>query len=188
MIFRSPLFRKLLLTGFLLIVVSLVAVDVLLTRYTAGRELDHVKQELATAARILGPRVAAIEPTDLGAWVGTAERESRARVTLIDSAGVVLADSQHSPATMDNHGQRPEVREALAGRRGTAVRHSATLDVDFCYLAMPVQYQGRTAVLRLAFPLQDVRVAIAEVRWRFWRRRCLRPFWRCRLVTSSRGL
>jgi two-component system phosphate regulon sensor histidine kinase PhoR len=86
-------------------------------------------------------------------------------VTVIDRAGVVLADSRHDPETMENHQARPEVRAALSGQTGSAVRRSATLDIDFLYYAAPVELPGNPgAVLRLAMPLEQVGASIAAVR------------------------
>ncbi|MGI0128731.1 MAG: histidine kinase dimerization/phospho-acceptor domain-containing protein, partial [Thermoplasmata archaeon] len=88
-------------------------------------------------------------------------------ITLINSQGVVLADSQHDPETMENHAHRPEIMQAYQGRVGTSLRHSATLNRDLCYLAVPLTYRGRPGyVLRLAVPLEDLDVAIRAVRWR----------------------
>jgi two-component system phosphate regulon sensor histidine kinase PhoR len=162
----ASIFRKLLLAALLLIVVALGSVGLLLARYTAARELQHAEQQMESAIRILGPPLAAIDPARLPEWTRLAADQSRSRVTVIDHTGVVLADSQGNAATMENHAGRPEVREALAGRTGTAVRHSATLDLDFCYLAEPAALTGQAgAVLRLAVPLEQVRVSVAEVRW-----------------------
>ena len=46
-------------------------------------------------------------------------RQAFTRFTLIGRDGVVLADSAESPAAMENHGHRPEVRTALAGGIGS---------------------------------------------------------------------
>ncbi len=170
MTLRSPLFRKLLFTGFLLIVVTLAGIDFLLTRYTADRETKHVENELDVSTRILASELRGVEPGELATWTNRAAELANARVTIIDGNGLVLADSQHGPESMENHAQRPEVREAMERRRGTAIRHSPTLDTDFYYLALPAVYQGQDgAIVRLAVPMQQVRKSIAEVRWRILR-------------------
>src|SRR5271157_2297024 len=161
-----PLLRKLLLAALVLILVALGAADVFLTRYTATRELQYAEQQMQGQERILRPILAGVEPSALAAWVERAGRETGARVTVISRAGVVLADSQHDASTMDNHATRPEVRQALSGRMGTSVRHSATLGADLCYLAVPAGLSGNPdVVLRLAVPLQRIQFSIAEVRW-----------------------
>ena len=52
-------------------------------------------------------------------------------------------------AALPNHGDREEVRAALAGRVGRAQRRSATLGIDLLYVAVPM-HAGAAAVLRLA--------------------------------------
>ena len=117
-------------------------------------------------AHILVPALAAVEPSALSAWAGEAGSQTGARVTVIGRNGVVLADSQHDASSMDNHSSRHEVSLALAGQTGTAVRRSATLDVDLCYLAVPASVSGNSGlVLRLAVPLKGIQVSIAQVRW-----------------------
>jgi two-component system phosphate regulon sensor histidine kinase PhoR len=166
MSFRNFILYKLLLAAILLILVALGSVAFLLSRYTASQELLHAEQAMEGQIRILGPALDSIDPASLAAWTQRAAEQSRARVTIVDRSGAVLADSQHDFSTMDNHAGRPEIRRALAGQTGKAVRHSATLDADLCYLAIPARLQGKSAVvLRLAVPLRQVQVAMSEIRW-----------------------
>ncbi len=159
--------RKLLAGAFLLLAFALVTLDFYLTRYTASRETYTVERRLISEARLLTGELAAVAPPDLVRFAGEADRRAEARVTLIDPRGVVLADSQHSPGSMENHANRPELREALNGRIGTSVRHSATLGRDFCYVAYPFTYRGRAGfALRLAVPLEDLDNAVSAVRRR----------------------
>lgn len=162
---RSPLFRKLLFAAALLIAVALGTADVLLTRYTAEREHSLAQRELAQSLRLIVREVTSAPPPNLQQWAEDTDRKLGSRVTVIDRAGVVLADSRHDPETMENHQARPEVRAALSGQTGSAVRRSATLDIDFLYYAAPVELPGNPgAVLRLAMPLEQVGASIAAVR------------------------
>jgi len=164
---RSPIFRKLLATGFLLIAVTLLVSDFYLTRYAAQRERRVVEQRLELAARLLAAEVTSIPAPHLEVWAQAVALRAQARVTVIDPRGAVLADSHHDPETMENHADRPEVRDAYRGGVGTAIRRSHTLDRDLSYLAVPLQYQGQPGyVLRLAVPLEDVDYAVAAVHWR----------------------
>jgi two-component system phosphate regulon sensor histidine kinase PhoR len=162
---RSPIFRKLLLASVLLIGIALGSADFLLTRYTAERERTLVQQRMEQSVRVIAPTLAAVPPGRLQKWAEDADAQLGARVTIIDSGGVVLADSRHDPETMENHSGRPEVKAALAGRAGSSRRRSATLDVEFYYFAVPVDLPGRgRAVLRMAVPLEQVGASIAAVR------------------------
>lgn len=61
------------------------------------------------------------------------------RITVLDVNGAVLADSWESPAVMENHSERPEVKNALATGSGTAIRYSTTLGQNLLYAAMPIR-------------------------------------------------
>ena len=64
------------------------------------------------------------------------------RVTLIDSKGVVIGESNISKDdlyTMDNHLQRPEIQIADSLESGSITRYSETLKADFIYLAKKVE-------------------------------------------------
>ena len=166
-VLRSPLFRKLLFSAFLLIAVALVILDFYLTRYVAERETQSTEQRLSHEARILAGELWNVPPGELVDWAHRADRRAQARITIIDREGLVLADSQHDRETMENHANRPEIREALAGRTGASVRHSATLNRDLCYVALPVTGgSGQPVVLRLAVPLEELASAVAAVRSR----------------------
>ncbi len=157
---RSPVFRKLLLSAFVIIAAALFVSDFYVTRFTAQRQQRMVEQELATEARILAGE---LPQPDLHAWVAGAGERSQARVTIIGPTGAVLADSQHDSTTMENHAGRPEVRQALSAGQGISIRHSATLNRDLCYLAVRL---GGGSVLRVAIPLHDIKASISEVRRR----------------------
>lgn len=82
------------------------------------------------------------------------------RLTLVGREGQVILDSEADASKMENHGNRPEVIEALAGRTGSSVRFSPTLGTQFLYVALPESY----GVLRLAVPLANVRSAL-DIVW-----------------------
>ncbi len=167
MVRGSPLFRKLLAGAFVLLAFALITLDFYLTRYTAARETHAVESRLAAEARLLADELAAGQTGDILRFAADADHRAGARVTVINPRGVVLADSEHDAGTMENHAGRPEVRKALQGATGAAVRHSATLDRDFCYVAIPLIYGGqRGFVLRLAVPLEEVDKSVAAVQRR----------------------
>lgn len=106
------------------------------------------------------------EALTLHEWVN-GMAQSGARVTVIAADGRVLADSAHDPETMENHANRPEIRQAFAVGNGRAVRHSTTLNRDLVYLALRHQpARGEPVVLRLALPLKQIDAAVAHFRRR----------------------
>jgi two-component system phosphate regulon sensor histidine kinase PhoR len=68
---------------------------------------------------------------------------------------------------MENHADRPEVREALSGRAGRAQRFSFTLGLPALYVAVPLRRGGAIAgVVRLSVPLSSVDEALRTIRSR----------------------
>jgi two-component system phosphate regulon sensor histidine kinase PhoR len=167
MAFRSPIFRKLLASAFLLIAVTLVVLDFYLSRYTSHREVQSVEQRLEAEARILEAEVTGVPLPRLEDWAHQASQRAGTRVTIINPQGLVLADSHHDPETMENHAKRPEIQAAYRSGVGSSIRHSATINRDLCYLALRLNYHGEPGyILRLALPLEDVDSSIAAVRRR----------------------
>lgn len=133
----------------------------------ARRQVENVQQRLASQARLVSAEAVSIARGELEGWTSAAGARAQARLTIIDPHGLVLADSQHDPEMMENHADRPEVREAVQHGSGSSIRYSATLGRDLCYFAITFSYGGTAQhVLRLAVPLEDVDSAVAAVRWR----------------------
>lgn len=86
------------------------------------------------------------------------------RVTVVASDGTVLADSENDPAAMENHGQRPEIAAALAGRTGSARRLSATERQQTLYVAVPASLDGERIALRVSQPLSEIHAIAASSR------------------------
>jgi two-component system phosphate regulon sensor histidine kinase PhoR len=101
---------------------------------------------------------------DLGTRVASIAEGAPLRVTVVAADGTVLADSDEDPASLENHGDRPEVREALAGRPGSDVRRSDTQGVDRMYVAVPVTLAEGRAALRVSTSLAHVRDLVEDTR------------------------
>jgi two-component system phosphate regulon sensor histidine kinase PhoR len=141
------------------------------SRALETQAVARLQDTLATQASLLHDAFAPLidgSPGTQGLQV-RAQRYARvlgARVTVIGADGTVLAESdRESVREMENHADRPEVRQALAGGVGSDVRRSASLGRDLLYVAVPLEREGRRrAVLRLALPTHDVDAARALVR------------------------
>ena len=81
---------------------------------------------------------------------------SNSRVTFISNNGIVIGDSELSPEeieTIDNHGNRSEVIEALELKTGWSSRYSNTLNKDLIYFAIQDMQQPDPNIIRIAVPL-----------------------------------
>lgn len=96
-------------------------------------------------------------------------RPSGMRITVTDPAGVVLADSNEHPASMQNHLQRPEFQQAAERGLGTAVRLSTTLRLRMSYLALRLNRNGQTgAFVRVALPLESIDAQVHALHRYLW--------------------
>ena len=161
-------FRWKLMGSYLLLVLLLGAGLYLYLSLSQERSMTSgARQHLQDETRIAS-LMAQKEIRDLkrDAPVLTAElsRAIRSRVTVIAADGSVVADSEVEAAelaAMENHGDRPEVREALKEGIGSAIRYSATLHTDMLYVAAPF---GPAGVIRLALPLSELELAKQRLR------------------------
>lgn len=85
-------------------------------------------------------------------FVISATHDTDLRMTIINSDGDVIADSEVDPSTMANHADREEVVEAIQGGIGTAQRTSATDGKDWLYVAVPASYEDEQVVVRVSEP------------------------------------
>lgn len=84
-----------------------------------------------------------------------------ARITLMDSAGSVIADSSFDPGKLGSHADRPEFRQALAQGYGEATRYSVTAKGELKYVAIASKDdQGNRLVVRTALPLDEINSAL----------------------------
>jgi two-component system, OmpR family, phosphate regulon sensor histidine kinase PhoR len=132
-----------------------VVMDHVLESYFVGQLSDSLASEARVVRQFL-PVDRTLEPE-----VQALGRAARARITVIRTDGVVLADSEHDPATMENHRTRPEIQHALSGRVGASTRKSATVGIAFRYVALPPR-DGR--IVRLALPLTEVQSKLRTLR------------------------
>lgn len=90
--------------------------------------------------------------------------ETGLRITVIGSDGVVIADSDEVPSTLENHGDRPEVVGALAGGASSDIRESETQGVDRLYVAVPAVLDGANVAVRASTPLAFIADVAARLR------------------------
>ncbi len=151
---------------------ALLAVHFLAEPGLRRRTLEETRTTLFAEARLMARVVEeglarGAPPSELDPLVDEAAREVRARVTIVAPDGQVVADSSASGpdlAALENHGERPEVREAFASGAGSAVRHSATVGRDLLYAAVTIRHRGRTlGVARVAMPLEAVEEQVGDL-------------------------
>ena len=129
--------QRLLLGSLLLIGITLVLVVVLSERGLRSGMMRTMTDRMAADARLLG---ALWRPgLDADSLADASAELLGFRVTLIDSAGVVVGDSQFDApalARLENHSQRPEIIAARSSPQGADVRVSESVGDEELYIAV----------------------------------------------------
>ena len=88
---------------------------------------------------------------------------TRARVTVIDREGTVIAETDPEAQALGSHFDRPEIQEARVRGKGTAIRYSQSVGEEMKYVALPIRKGDQiVGYVRLARPLVEVRRSIED--------------------------
>ena len=151
-----------------LIIACISGLGAYLSHLTRDDHLDTLRAQLADQVLLIGdisaPYFAGNQTESLDALAQRLGEQIGARITIIDKDGVVLADSEEDPATLDNHSNRPEVIEAFSKGTGSSIRYSATLGYNMMYVAVPITSNGGVAgVARVALPLTQIDKSLQHI-------------------------
>ncbi len=150
---RRRLVAQLFPSYLIIALLALLAVTWYVSQAWRGAFLEQTAADLKIRADLVIPQfqklLSPLEAEAVDRLCKELGKLSGTRLTVILPSGRVVGDSSKSPAQMDNHGDRPEIRQALKGKIGISTRHSYTEETSMMYVAAPVLDQGRvTAVVR----------------------------------------
>ena len=165
---RSRILWKIYAVFVAIILLAAIIVSSGVSRLIEQRTLGEVRQTLEIRTLLLSSLVLphlGEEAATLQSMIKKLGHETRTRFTLIGNEGVVLADSDKDPASMDNHAQRPEVLDSQHYGIGIATRFSDTLQTDMMYLVRPIHDQRKlVGYARASLPLVIIQQRIADSR------------------------
>lgn len=156
--------------GYFFLTVALSGLIVLISSYLIrDYQVERTARELKDIAAVVGTGMTQ-QPFSGG---GTASidhsvkqlgKQINARITVVDSEGKVIADSEEDPQKMENHRTRTEIAQAFEGNTGRFLRFSETLGQQMLYVAIPIQRDGKTLyVVRASKFLKDIKVVSREL-------------------------
>jgi two-component system phosphate regulon sensor histidine kinase PhoR len=152
----------------LITVISLMAVGWYTSHSVRQFYLNSTRSDLEARARLVKSQIETpIPPRDfervdelcksLGLRSGT-------RITIVLVDGRVIGDTDETPERMENHGDRPEIRAALANGAGSSTRYSTTLETNMMYVAIPVLDGSQpVGVVRTAIPVTAIDDALGQI-------------------------
>ena len=160
----GKIFFKLISFLFGVFVLALLTVDQMASRVTSDSYLSTLRDDLSQKARMLvsAQRIAALGSN--AALLKKLAGAAQTRMTVIAPNGEVLGDTEADPKRMENHKNRPEIADALAGRESFNTHLSITTGLDTLYFALP--FEG--GALRLGVPLANIHSSVNAVRRQLW--------------------
>lgn len=165
---RILITRYTLLVAVVLVLLSLLVVIPIRT-YALSRERRNLEEQARLFAGQAGRFFTGeMTPEEVDLFLKELAGELPIRLTVIDTQGRVLGDSEFPARQMENHAGRPEVAAALRGEVSSASRESRTLGERFIYAAAPVKRGGETVgVARVSVQEESVMPVILRVWWIF---------------------
>jgi two-component system phosphate regulon sensor histidine kinase PhoR len=157
---RNRVFLKAMAAFVAVIAVATLTLDFSIRRTWESSLHNDIEKLLVQNAQGFALRVQNDHEHSLQQMAVEESKITETRTTIIAHDGVVLADSEADPKTMENHAGRPEVAAALKGSKGAATRLSHTVGVEFLYVAVP----SGDKVARLAYPLATFQQHLDAIR------------------------
>ncbi len=156
----NKIFKSILSVALAVLMASLIIITGVLYSYFGTMQESQLKDELSLAA---------VATQQLGESYLENLDSDRYRLTWVGSDGTVIFDSHADTASMENHGSREEIKEALISGTGSSTRHSSTLTQQTIYEAtrlndgsvLRISVSRATALVLVLGMLQPIVVVLA---------------------------
>ncbi|OGW36566.1 MAG: hypothetical protein A2Y97_03405 [Nitrospirae bacterium RBG_13_39_12] len=162
---KRVLFRRILLLYLIIAPLFFISLELYLSSVIKDTYISNLKESLIIQARLIAGQIPSFA-TNLDNFCKRFKENTGARITIIDSSGRVLGDSDEPSVKMDNHLNRPEIKDALISDVGSSIRFSKTIQVDLFYLAIAINQGEDKRFLRLSMPLHGIEKAANKIRLR----------------------
>jgi len=162
---RRPLFLSFFYTLFPAIT-TCVVVLILAVNYSTERFYETImQQELKNRASNIFNWMKTIDlnSTNIQKICIESSNDKSVRITIVNKLGLVIGDSHKSPSQMDNHLNRPEIKESVSKGFGLANRYSNTLKQELIYYAASEQIGKNIWIVRVSIPIKQYQVIISDL-------------------------
>lgn len=177
---RSRMFWQLFGTFSVLLLLSLGLLGFMAGRQTERNEIANLEERLRAKALLLAELIRdrpGQGNQDLVERLTHLSRDLPTRITLIAQDGKVLAETAKDPEQLENHGDRPEVVQAIQNGWGRALRPSSTAGERMMYLALKTEpANSEVAIVRVALPVAGIEAKVRQIQGLVWAAAALTAF------------
>lgn len=134
----------------------LIGLGLLLGQLFKEFYIDQLSERVSKEAKVVAISVLekGLDHPDLQNSVSEISEQLATRVTIILVTGEVIVETDTNPTEMENHLNRPEIRDVRRNGEGKAIRFSDTVGVEFFYYAVPLEENNQLlGYVRLALPI-----------------------------------
>ena len=165
---RKPLFLKLFYTFFPLITLGVLLLILAVNISTQNFYKSLIEQQLKDRSSNIFNW---LKKTDLSEQniqyiCNKSSNNKRVRITIVNNRGTVVGDSHKTASLMDNHLNRPEIKEAISNGTGLETRFSNTLQKELMYYASSEIVQKNTWIVRVSIPIDEYSVIISDLQYK----------------------
>ena len=162
---KRTFFKRIFLLYFFLLLGSALFIEFYVTNVIETNYINELRQSLVVQNDLLTEKITFKSRPEAERLSADIKSITDARVTIIDSLGNVLGDSDSSPGSMDNHIDRPEIQAAGLKGTGWSIRSSKTQGIDLLYVAKSIYRDNSIAgYIRLAMPVDMINKSINILR------------------------
>jgi len=138
-----------------LFIVSLLVASVISFFSLKSMIIEDSEERLVQSIEFIEPHI--IQLNEYDSLASLLHEKTGFRITIIDEAGIVIAESNSDKKKMENHLNRIEVMHAMTEPYGVTIRYSNTVKSDFIYVAKKIKTnQNKSLYLRLSMSLETV--------------------------------
>jgi len=166
---KSSIFAKI-FGGYLFIIIVILAITFPLSfRAIRHHHIDtltgNLKSLCITLKLKISPLLENNQIEELDTLIKKLGKQIDTRVTIINTEGIVFADSERDPTLMENHKNRIEIIQAIKYGFGTSLRYSASVKEEMLYVAMPIEKDGNVfGVLRASLFLKEINTLLNNLK------------------------
>jgi two-component system phosphate regulon sensor histidine kinase PhoR len=158
------IFPSYLVITLLALIAFAINVSFLIDSFFISQTRQTLEVRAQLAREVMETSIDAMNLAHIDAACKKLGQETKTRITVIESSGRVLGESDRDPQTMESHLMRPEVQQALKEQVGFNVRPSATLEQRMMYVAVPVLRNNQVvAVVRTSIPLIEIQHTLSAL-------------------------
>lgn len=149
--------KKIYISLMLLLIVGILTTGMISMSYVRQYYNDQLEEQLTQSSNLIHKYLLRSDVIEYDAISEEVSQLIDARVTIINSSGVVIGDSDANIELLDNHLYRTEISEAFKTNKvSKEIRYSNTLKKDLYYIAVPVMLENGKHVIRLSVSLDDI--------------------------------